>query len=71
MNPGQSSTANQITLAMAVLLGRALIVPWLLNRKAQLSTYVLELTKWADDGGSLDGAARHHDEVLLRWLRWN
>ena len=34
MNPGQSSTANQITLAMAVLLGRALIVPWFVKGNA-------------------------------------
>ena len=37
-----SSTANKITLAMAVVLGIALIVPWLLNRNAPLdNTLVL------------------------------
>lgn len=34
---------------------------------AQLPTDVLELTRWAADGVSLDGAAKHHDEVL-KWL---
>ena len=34
---------------------------------ARLPTDVLELTKWAADGVSLDGAAKHHDEVL-KWL---
>jgi iron(III) transport system substrate-binding protein len=33
----------------------------------QLPTEVLELTKWAADGVPLDGAAKHHDEVL-KWL---
>ncbi len=34
---------------------------------AQLPTDVQELTKWAADGISLEGAAEHHDEVL-KWL---
>ena len=34
---------------------------------AQLPTDVLELKKWAADGVSLEGAAKHHDEVL-KWL---
>ena len=34
---------------------------------AQLPPDVVELTKWAADGVSLDGAAKHHDEVL-KWL---
>ncbi len=34
---------------------------------AQLSSEVLQLTKWAADGISLDGAAKHHAEVL-KWL---
>jgi iron(III) transport system substrate-binding protein len=34
---------------------------------AQLSSEVLQLTEWAADGVSLDGAAKHHAEVL-KWL---
>lgn len=34
---------------------------------AELPTDVLELTKWAADSVSLEGAAKHHDEVL-KWL---
>lgn len=34
---------------------------------ARLSGDVLELTQWAADGVSLEGAARHHDDVL-KWL---
>ena len=34
---------------------------------ARLSADVLELKKWADDGVSLDGAAKHQNEVL-KWL---